>query len=568
MKLGSITSQIEKLKIGQTGYAFVIDDAGHIISMPSAGYQLFGIDPRLMSAEEYFKVTVLGLGSQELTEITNRMVAGGTGLITLHEGDVETYVSFAPIKANGYSIGIVVPAAELQTAIITARNETQASIASASRLAAIILGVMFLVAIAISLTIGGVIAAPIARLTQTANLIVAGDLAARAIVSSRDEIGGLATAFNTMTDRLSEALASLEHRVEERTSELTVVNRQVEQRALQLETIARVAHTIGSTRDLDALLPQITSAISRHFGFYHVGIFLLDPRKEFAVLSAANSEGGKKMLATNHKLKVGVTGLVGNVSSTGKPRVALDTGTDAVFFDNPYLPNTRSEIALPLLSGQEVIGVLDVQSDVPSAFGDQDISILSILADQVSVAIQNARQYEQTQRALAESESLSRQLVRSSWQMFSQGKKLLGIRHSGARATILYEGNGQQGLPPSDDKARSKAGSASLSLPIKLRGETIGNVTVDAHGKREWDRDELDIVEAIIERAALALENARYLEESQKRAAKEKTIGEISSKISAHSNIEELIKTAALELSRSIPGVEVAIQFKQDQETE
>ena len=572
MKLAAITKQIEEIRIGQTGYAFMIDDAGRIISMPPAGYALFAVDPLAINGDEYFKQTVIGAGTNELQQITNRMVAGGSGLAVLPVNDVLTYLSFAPITANGYSVGVVVPVAELQTAIVTAHHETQAQLQSAVRLAVIILLILFLAAILVSLTIGGIIAAPITRLTETANQIVRGDLYAMVKIPSRDETGILAQAFNTMTQRLRETLAGLEQRVEERTAELTSASRQIEQRALQFESIARVAHTISSsTGSLEQLLARITSAISHQFGFYHVGIFLLDPRGEYAVLSAANSDGGRLMLAKNHKLRVGETGIVGRVAADKKPRVALDTGTDAAFFDNPLLPETRSEMALPLLQDQEVLGVLDVQSTVASAFRDEDISILSILADQVSVAIQNARQLEQTQKALAESESLSRQMARSGWDEFSRSRKLIGIRHSGARATLLYR-KGRNGAD-SDVDASGEEPSAtkrgtSLSLPIKMRGELIGTVDVKTPENTEWDQDELEIVNAIIERAALSLENARFLEESQKRALKERTISEISSKISAQSNIEQLLKIAAAELSRTIPGAEVAVQLKHGTELE
>lgn len=571
MQLTTITSQIEQIKIGQTGYAFMVDDAGRIISMPPAGYKLFGLDPAQVNSDEYFKITVLGAGQPELIEITNRMAAGGTGLIVLPVDGVDTYLAFAPVRSNGYSVAIVVPAAELQTAIATAQNETQSQILSAARLAALILAILLVAAFLISLRISERISAPIVSLTETANRIVQGDLTARATATSGDEIGTLANAFNTMTSRLNETLTGLEQRVAERTSDLTAANQQIEQRAAQLETIAKVAQAIGSTQDLETLLPQITVAISRQFGFYHVGIFLLDQHREYAVLSAANSEGGKKMLANLHKLKVGETGIVGYVTGSGKPRVALNTGADAVFFNNPFLPETRSEIALPLRAGTEIIGALDVQSKEPNAFGEQDVNLLTILADQVSVAIQNARLYEETQRALAESETLSRQLARAGWQEFSKGRKLLGIRHSGARATLLYaQKNGQttEQTGFKVEETASKPRGTSIALPIKLRGETIGSVEVRAQGNRRWDPDEMDIVTAIIERAALTLENARFLEESQKRAAKERTIGEIASKISAQSAIEELIKTAALELSRTLPGAEVAIQFKKDTESE
>lgn len=369
---------------------------------------------------------------------------------------------------------------------------------------------------------------------------------------------------------LSELTKNLEQRVAERTGELGSANAKNERRAAQFEAIAQVSRTISSTQDLNTLLPQITSVISRLFGFYHVGIFLIDLKGEYAVLSAANSEGGQRMLARNHRLKVGEVGIVGYVTSTGNPRVALDTGADIVFFNNPDLPLTRSEIALPFKVGGQVIGALDVQSKEPNAFAEEDVSILSILSEQVGIAIQNSRQYEETRRALAESEMLSRQFVQQGWQQYSKSRNLVGIRHTGAKATLLYSKNGE-----SKDEARSikdltqvEKREASLILPVKLRDEVIGSVNVRAPGNREWDPDELDIVTAIIERAAISLENARLLAESQKRAAKERTIGEISAKISAQSDIDQLLKTAALELGRTLPNASISIQFKKEGEAE
>jgi GAF domain-containing protein len=362
--------------------------------------------------------------------------------------------------------------------------------------------------------------------------------------------------------------ASLEQRVAERTSELGSANAKNERRAAQFEAIAQVSRTISSTQDLNTLLPQITSVISRLFGFYHVGIFLLDTQSEYAVLSAANSEGGQKMLARGHRLRVGETGIVGYVTSTGNARVALDTGSDLVFFNNPDLPHTRSEMALPFKVGARVIGALDVQSKDANAFAEEDVSILSILSEQVGIAIQNSRQYEETHRALAESETLSRQFVRQGWQEFTKIRNLAGIRHTGARATLLYSKNGdtEENLA-SKDQTLTQLKGALLVLPVKLRDEVIGTVNVRSPGKREWEQDELDIVTAIIERAAVALENARLLTESQKRAAKERTIGEISAKISAQSDIDELLKTATIELGRTLPKANISIQFKKEDET-
>jgi GAF domain-containing protein/HAMP domain-containing protein len=566
MQLTQITQQISAIKMGKTGYAFMIDDAGRIIAMPEAGFDMFGLRPEDMNREDFFKQTILGAGSVELQALTKRMTAGGNGLLTVDVNGVDTYVSFYPLKTNGYSVALVVPVAELQGAITVARNETQQQIRAAILGAATLLLNMLVIAFAISLAMGQVIAAPIQRLTQAAKQIAAGDLTVQASATTSDEIGTLAHAFNTMTSRLHETLEDLEKRVSERTAELSLANERNQRRARHFEAIAQVARTISSTRDLDVLLSQITTVIHQEFGFYHIGIFLLDTAQEYAVLSAANSEGGKNMLERGHRLKVGETGLVGFVTSSGRARVALDTGADAVFFNNPDLPATRSEIALPLQVGDEVIGALDVQSTEPNAFLQEDIHILSTLADQVSIAIQNARQFEETRKALNESEILSRQFIQAGWQQFTKSKDLLGIRHTGARASLIHRRNGKDKLEDfaiSNQTKRHIRGSA-LSVPIKLRGEVIGSVDIRTPDNRSWHQDELDIVTAIIERAAIALENARLLAESQKRAAKERIIGEISSKISMQSEINELLKTAAQELGRNLPGAEIAIQFSKD----
>jgi GAF domain-containing protein/HAMP domain-containing protein len=565
MTLETITQQIGEIKIGQTGYSFMIDSAGRIISMPPAGYKLFGIAPEDINPEEFFKQTVLGEGSDEIQSITRRMVAGGNGLLIVNVDNVDTYISFTPIKANNYSVGLVVPVSEMQGAIRTAHNETQLQIQAALRLAAIIFFFLLGVAILISLGIGQVIAAPIIRLTQTAEQIIDGDLSAQAKITSRDEIGTLAQAFNTMTARLRQILEGLERRVADRTSELALANERNERRAKKFESIAQVANTISSTRDIDSLLPQITTAISSQFGFYHVGIFLLDPHGEYAVLSAASSVDGQRMLARNHKLKVGETGIVGFVTGTGKPRVALNTDEDTVFFNNPDLPETRSEMALPLRVGEEIIGALDVQSTEPNAFAQEDISILTTLADQVSIAIQNAKQYEETRKALAEADALSRQFIQTGWHQFTQSQKLVGIRHSGARAELLFRDKNENKAESNDSwhLTASETDGAYIDVPITLRGEVIGSVEIRTPDDRRWEQDELDIMTAIIDRAALALENARLLQESQHQAAKEAKIGEVTAKIGSSINIRNVLQTAVQELGQALPGSEVIIQFDQ-----
>ena len=189
------------------------------------------------------------------------------------------------------------------------------------------------------------------------------------------------------------------------------------------------------------------------------------------------------MLARNHKLKVGQIGIVGNVAGTGMPRIALDTGADAIYFNNPDLPETHSEMALPLFrSGQQIIGVIDVQSTEQNAFGQEDIQILTTLAEQVSIAIANARLYEETQKALLESEMLYRRDIQTGWGKFTQSQKLAGIRRQGMKSNLLLEpmelpgaaevtlsGNVYQKKADNNDK------SSQMTIPMKLRGEIVGH---------------------------------------------------------------------------------------------
>jgi GAF domain-containing protein len=389
---------------------------------------------------------------------------------------------------------------------------------------------------------------------------------------TQDEFGKAEHRSQTVLEVLRNEKFTLEQRVEDRTQDLANANRINEHRARMFQAIAQVTRAIISTQNLQDLLPQITQAISQYFGFYHIGIFLIDPNREYAVLSASNSEGGQRMLDRNHKLRIGQVGIVGYVAGTAKPRIALDTGADARYFTNPDLPETRSEMALPIIqTGGQVIGVLDIQSTEPNAFKHEDIEILITLADQVSVAIANARLYEEIQKNLIESEMHYRHELQAGWRKFANMQQIAGVRRIGANTNIYTE---SMELPGAEEVINSgfahfKIGNNSqMTIPIKLRGETVGILNVKTAEKRRWTEDEMDIITAIVERAALSIENARLLVESQKSAEKERVIGEISTKIGSLNNLESLLQSTIQELGNTLPDIDIAIQIKNNQETE
>jgi GAF domain-containing protein/HAMP domain-containing protein len=556
IQLAKITERVLSVQIGDTGYAFLMDSDGHIIAMPDPGYSDFDIAPEAIPVNETPKLTLTQQGPQNLSPIFQSMAQNLSGLSRVQIHSTEYYFAYTPIPSTGYSLGVVVPVSEMDVAF----REVQAMVAGENRATQsfgfVLLGIVIAATTLVSLGLSQFLTNPLQQLTSTVQQISSGDLTARAPQSSVTEVNLLAEAFNSMTTRLKELLTGLEERVTERTTELETANRQIQHRASQFEAIAQVARSISTSQDLETLLPKITNVISEHFGFYHVGIFLLDDEKEFAVLRAANSPGGKNMLKRTHQLKVGETGIVGYVTSQGRPRIALDTGSDAIYFDNPDLPDTRSEMALPLTFGYDVIGALDVQSLEPNAFSPDDVSTLSTLADQVSIAIQNARLYEETRHALAQSQALYQQFTQSGWKHFKESKRLAGIRRSKATTTILRE--------PLDHNEFN--GDNNLNMPIKLRGQKIGSLKVRANDNHEWTQDEVDIATAIIERAAIAMENARLLDDAQRLANREQIIGEISATVSSSNDMEEILRSAVLELGRKMGGAEVVLELGTDKE--
>lgn len=364
---------------------------------------------------------------------------------------------------------------------------------------------------------------------------------------------------------LRDLQSSLEERVQDRTSELSKrgweleqANQQMQRRATQFEAVAQVTQAITSIRDLQELLPRIATVISEKFGFYHVGVFLLDEANEHAVLTATNSEGGKKMLARNHRLRVGEQGIVGNVTYTGNPRIAMDVGKDAVFFNNPELPGTHSEMALPLISGNQIIGALDVQSTERGAFVGEDVQMLSLLSNQVSLAIENARLFEETRRALAESEAVSRQTIREAWSRLPTEQRLLGFRYTLTGATPL-----DKSLDISDpDKSKTKTGHAETTrvvVPIELHGETIGSLIVQTPATAGLNPDQLDLVKAVAERVAISAENARLFDETTRRAERERTVSEITGKIRSVNDPRAMIEIAIAELRNALGATRVEI---------
>ncbi len=391
----------------------------------------------------------------------------------------------------------------------------------------------------------------------SASVLLLAILIVNAIRLTQNEFDNAQKRFQATFKELLAERSMLEQHVSERTSTIN-------KRTTLLKAVADVGKAITSYRDLSELLQQAAYLIYENFGYYHVGIFLLDEHKEFAVLSATNSQGGLRMLEKKHQLKVGETGIVGYVTQNAKARIALDVGNDAVYFDNPDLPQTRSEMALPLMVGGQMLGALDVQSAEPQAFSEEDISTLQILAEQIAVAIQNANLFNEAEKALETSRASYGDVSRDAWRRILSNQPRIGFLATPPTTVQIHSETLEVNLAKAIESGDLIIGSDGLtiSMPVRVRGQTIGAIRLKKSAISEsWTQDETNLAIALSDQLSGALESARLYKESQQHAARESLISDISARISAISNTETIVRETVQELGQTLVNASVTFQL-------
>jgi GAF domain-containing protein/HAMP domain-containing protein len=448
-------------------------------------------------------------------------------------------------------------------------------LAEQRRLSTLVTTAVAVLVAVIAVLIAQFLSSPIIKLTRTAQKISEGSLDAQAPENYSDEFGMLGSAFNSMTGQLRVLISELEERVKARTQEIEEQNRALTHRARQIHTVSDVARQIVSSQELETFLTSITRLVSERFTFYHVGIFLLDESKEYAVLRAANSEGGQRMLARRHMLPVGKVGIVGHATGTGEATIALDVGTDRIYFNNPDLPETRSEIALPLKVNNVTIGAIDIQSKDANAFQPDDIELFTILADQIAIAIHNNQLYTETVRALNEAQKVHRQYLRSEWVSDTKRRKVRGYHYNRLGIApqqgenplwkkVFATGDPVYAVLPDENGAKEKA---IMAVPISVRGETIGVIHVQEQGEGHiWAEDEIAVVNSVANQVAIALENARLFENTVRRAEREKKVLQITAKIRSTNDPEEMMQIAVSELQQALLATRAQIYVRQEEQ--
>jgi len=342
------------------------------------------------------------------------------------------------------------------------------------------------------------------------------------------------------TWQLEAGSKGLEERVREHTASL-------ERRLVQIRTAAEISKSISSSLDSQELLSRVVNLVRDRFNLYYAGVFLIDEQGQYALLRAGTGEAGEIMLANQHRLAVGGSSMIGWAIEMKKARIALDVGQEAVHFNNPNLPLTRSEMALPLIAFEKVLGAMTVQSTEPSAFDDDDIIALQGIADVLSSALQNARLFKETQENFEEIRALHRQYLSEAW---AETSRLAG--------DLSYTVETDQ---PSGTQM-----TGIIQVPLSLRDQVIGQITLETDEK-ELSAEDMAFIESVTTQTAIALENARLLEETQRRAAQEETLNEMSTHFSRAIHVEDILRIAVQELG-NLPTVSEVSVYLEPQENE
>ncbi|MGZ9235369.1 MAG: GAF domain-containing protein, partial [Anaerolineales bacterium] len=366
---------------------------------------------------------------------------------------------------------------------------------------------------------------PIYDLIKTFNKVEQGDLTQRAQVSGTDELGIVTMQFNRMVARIESLQGTLEQQVVERTKQLAATNE-----------VGRVA---ASSLDPEQLLARVVPLFPEQFGYYYAAIYLLDHSGRWAELKEATGEAGRVLKQNHHRLEVSGKSMVAIAIREQSPRIAQVATNEKQRFDNPLLPYTRSEIALPLMVGERVLGVLDVQSTREADFGPQVIETMRNMANQVAIALENARLFQEAQQVIRELRTVQQQYLLEGWGGYSEDNEKLEYRIG-------------------DEEENSK----TLEVPISLRDQILGQIMLE--GQHEWTPDQQSLVDAVATQAAIALENARLVSESRQIALRERMVAEINSKIWSSATIDGVLQTVIKELGRRLNASSATIELNID----
>ncbi len=406
------------------------------------------------------------------------------------------------------------------------------------------------------------------------------------------------------------ALLKITHDVTDLVNAQNIAKRRADQ-LLTTSEISREA-TTGSL-DIDETLKRLVDLVKTRFGFYHSSIFLLDTLGQFAVLRESTGEAGVQLKAKGHKLAVGSASIIGQTTEKGEPVVVGDVTKEANYFPNPLLPNTKSEAGIPLKLGDQVYGALDIQSEDTNAFSQEDITILRVLADQLTITIQNANFYTKTQQTLERHRILQQvtttagqnltfeDAIRTSVQTLQKiftrdrislliptaGNTLKLSSYAGYSANDIIEDSkplgegylgivGQEKIPQSSsDVPADKVGGLMFSqsrsfiaIPVVYATRLLGVVDIESIEPESYDENDFEIVSTLASNLASLIANIELVDQIRLQVDRQRQLYEISSKIRQSTDIETIMRTSLAEICNALNIRKASIELLQNQESD
>ncbi|MEP7290163.1 MAG: GAF domain-containing protein [Chloroflexota bacterium] len=333
-----------------------------------------------------------------------------------------------------------------------------------------------------------------------------------------------------------------------------------------LQATSDVGQVLSQILDMDDMLARAVELIVARFNHYHVQIFMVSDSRDQALLVASTGDVGRRLLSRGHQLSIGSQSVIGQVVLRGAPVLVSDTHQEAIYYANELLQDTRAELALPIREGNQTIGALDIQSMHANAFGKADLQALQIMADLLATAIRNARLFRQQGQTLRDNDRLYRdaetnlreiqrlnqQLTRSAWQEYqSDTRAVTGITLERDRLTSGNEWS--ESLTRAGQEGQIISGGSTpgtVAVPVILRGEVIGAIEVEAG--TETSPETIEMMQAVAQRLALSLENARLYEATLEAAAQEQRINDIAARFQSVATVDELLRITLSELSETL----------------
>jgi GAF domain-containing protein/HAMP domain-containing protein len=512
-------------------YSFLVDSNGAIIASPEV---------RAIVGNDYN------------ASIANRALERSIGIESYTIGSREVLGYYTPISLQGESEPRFALLTEVDRSI--AAQQVGAYVENLSF--PLIVGTVALLAVLV-LLFNQLFAPPLVQLLNAIRAMAGGNFSEPVPSARRDEIGQAASAFADMRQQVQNLISDLQTRMLERVRDV--------------EATQEISRFAASQRELQNLLNQVVDLIIARFtDIYHAQIFLLDDERQYAVLRASTGSVGKRLLERGHRLGVGSVSVIGQVTQEGRVIVARDTATSEIHRRNEFLPDTRAELAIPLLIGMTIIGALDVQSKKNGSFDEEEINVLQTMASQIAIAIQNAQLYQENLRRQEEIEVSHRAATLRAWEQYMAAQRIgelyslagtdTGIDLSDLRKAAIFSGQ------PVVGKVTDRQ-TVPVAVPIMLRGQALGAVEWELP-VADFSANKVQLAQELVNRLAVSLDNARLFQESQRATERERLVNTIAARLTQQTDINEILQTAVREVGQALRAPQVNIRLHWADESE